>query len=186
MVKPVLIAITGTQQLAGEKPESIQLVTEGSYCCEPGFIRFSYVESEMTGMEGVVTSFTVEDEQKLTLRRVGKVNSEMVFVQGQRHESLYDAGMAALLVGVELQELTVLLNEHAFSISATQSTWSAVPAARTAITSRSARREMCPLDRAKIAGIIKIQEALYQQSVLTIEQSVLLTARVPSMRSMHL
>ena len=40
MVKPVLIAITGTQQLAGEKPESIQLVTEGSYCCEPGFIRF--------------------------------------------------------------------------------------------------------------------------------------------------
>ena len=112
MVKPVLIAITGTQQLAGEKPESIQLVTEGSYCCELGFIRFSYVESEMTGMEGVVTSFTVEDEQKLTLRRVGKVNSEMVFVQGQRHESLYDAGMAALLVGVELQELTVLLNEH--------------------------------------------------------------------------
>ena len=78
----------------------------------PGFIRFSYVESEMTGMEGVVTSFTVEDEQKLTLRRVGKVNSEMVFVPGQRHESLYDAGMAALLVGVELQELTVLLNEH--------------------------------------------------------------------------
>ena len=112
MVKPVLIAITGTQQLAGEKPESIQLVTEGSYCCEPGFIRFSYVESEMTGMEGVVTSFTVEDEQKLTLRRVGKVNSEMVFVQGQRHESLYDAGMAAILVGVELQELTVLLNER--------------------------------------------------------------------------
>ena len=36
-----------------------------------------------------------------------------------------------------------------------------------------------PLDRAKIAGIIKIQEALHQQSVLTTEQSVLLTARVP-------
>ena len=87
MVKPVLIAITGTQQLAGEQPESIQLVTEGSYCYEPGFIRFSYVESEMTGMEGVVTSFTIEDEQKITLRRVGKVNSEMVFIPGQRHES---------------------------------------------------------------------------------------------------
>ncbi len=39
---------------------------------------------------------------------------------------------------------------------------------------------MCLLDRAKKAGIIKIQEALHQQSVLTIEQSVLLTARVPS------
>ena len=112
MVKPVLIAITGTQQLAGEKPESIQLVTEGSYCYEPGYIRFSYVESEMTGMEGVVTSFTIEDEKKVTLRRVGKVNSEMVFLPGQRHESLYDAGAAALLVGVEAKSLTVLLNEH--------------------------------------------------------------------------
>ena len=112
MVKPVLIAITGTQQLAGEQPESIQLVTEGSYCYEPGFIRFSYVESEMTGMEGVVTSFTIEDEQKITLRRVGKVNSEMVFIPGQRHESLYDAGVTALLVGVEAKELPVLLNEH--------------------------------------------------------------------------
>ena len=105
MVKPVLIAITGTQQLAGEKPESIQLVTEGSYCCEPGFIRFSYVESEMTGMEGVVTSFTVEDEQKLTLRRVGKVNSEMVFIPGQRHESLYDAGVTALPDGTLLGDV---------------------------------------------------------------------------------
>ena len=111
MVKPVLIAITGTQQLAGEKPESIQLVTEGSYCCEPGFIRFSYVESEMTGMEGVVTSFTVEDEQNL--RSAASARSTPRWsCAGQRHESLYDAGMAALLVGVELQELTVLLNEH--------------------------------------------------------------------------
>ena len=159
-------------------------MTEGSYCCEPGFIRFSYVESEMTGMEGVVTSFTVEDEQKLTLRRVGKVNSEMVFVQGQRHESLYDAGMAALLVGVELQELTVLLNEHGGILDFSYAI--DVERSACAITSRSARREMCPLDRAKKAGIIKIQEALHQQSVLTTEQSVLLTARVPSGRSMHL
>lgn len=112
MVKPVLIAITAEQALTGEKPEQLQLVTEGSYCYEPGFIRFSYVESEMTGLEGVVTSFTIEDEKKITLRRTGKVNSEMIFVLGQRHESLYDAGVAALLVGVEAESMTVLLNEH--------------------------------------------------------------------------
>lgn len=112
MVKPVVIAITGTQQLAGEKPESLQLVTEGSYCYEPGYIRFSYVESAMTGMEGVVTSFTIEGEKKITLLRTGKVNAEMVFRLGERHESLYDAGVAALLVGVEAKSMTVLLNEH--------------------------------------------------------------------------
>ena len=112
MVKPVVIAITGTQALAGQEPERLQLVTEGSYCYEPGFIRFSYVESEMTGMEGVVTSFTIEDEKKITLLRTGKVNAELVFVLGQRHESLYDAGVTALLVGVEAKSMTVLLNEH--------------------------------------------------------------------------
>ena len=112
MVKPVLIAITATQQLTGEPPEQLQLVTEGSYCYEPGYIRFSYVETEMTGLEGVVTSFVVEDDSRVTLRRTGKVNVEMVFVPGERHESLYDAGVAAMLVGVEAKSITVLLNEH--------------------------------------------------------------------------
>ena len=41
-----------------------------------------------------------------------KVNAELVFVLGQRHESLYDAGVTALLVGVEAKSMTVLLNEH--------------------------------------------------------------------------
>ena len=53
MVQAAMISITGTQQLEGEEPESIQLVTEGSYCYEPGYIRFSYVETQMTGLEGV-------------------------------------------------------------------------------------------------------------------------------------
>ena len=60
MVQSALISITGTQQLEGEESESIQLVTEGSYCYEPGYICFSYVETQMTGLEGVVTTFTIE------------------------------------------------------------------------------------------------------------------------------
>ena len=81
MVQAAMISITGTQQLEGEEPESIQLVTEGSYCYEPGYIRFSYVETQMTGLEGVVTTFTIEDEKTVTLRRTGKVNS---MIKGMR------------------------------------------------------------------------------------------------------
>ena len=112
MVQAARISITGTQRMEDSEPQTLNLVTDGSYCFEPGLAIISYVESEMTGLEGVVTSFTIEDEKKVTLRRVGKVNSEMVFLPGQRHESLYDAGAAALLVGVEAKSLTVLLNEH--------------------------------------------------------------------------
>ena len=112
MVQSALISITGTQQLEGEESESIQLVTEGSYCYEPGYIRFSYVETQMTGLEGVVTTFTIEEEKKVTLRRVGKVNSEMVFELGRIDDSLYEAGPGALMLRVQTKSLAVLMNEH--------------------------------------------------------------------------
>ena len=90
MVQSALISITGTQQLEGEESESIQLVTEGSYCYEPGYIRFSYVETQMTG----------------------KVNSEMVFELGRIDDSLYEAGPGALMLRVQTKSLAVLMNEH--------------------------------------------------------------------------
>ena len=112
MVRPALISITGTQQPEGEAPESIQLVTEGSYCYVPGYIRFSYVETQMTGLEGVVTTFTIEEESTVTLTRCGKVNSKMVFSPGKIDDSLYQAGPGALLLRVETKSICVLMNEN--------------------------------------------------------------------------
>ena len=113
MVMPALISIRGTQRLPGEAPESIELVTECSYCYEPGYVTFSYVETQMTGLEGVVTTFTIEDGSTVTLRRTGKVNSTMFFSVGSRDDSLYDAaGVGALLLGVETKTMSVLLNEN--------------------------------------------------------------------------
>ena len=109
---PVLISISGTQSFEDGRPETIQLVTQGSYSYEPGYIVLSYTETEMTGMEGVITSFTIEESERVTLRRVGRVHSTMVFSLGKKDESLYDIGFGALLIGVEAQSLTVLLNEH--------------------------------------------------------------------------
>ena len=52
MEKPVLITIVGTQRFAGDEPDTIELVTHGTYRYEPGCITLSYVETEMTGLEG--------------------------------------------------------------------------------------------------------------------------------------
>ena len=106
---PVLISVAGTQRFAGMESETIELVTNGTYRYEPGLATISYVETEMTGLEGVVTTFTVEDGKKVTLRRTGKVNSTMVFVLGQKDESLYDCGAGALMIGVCATQMTVLL-----------------------------------------------------------------------------
>ena len=106
MVQAAKISITGTQRMEGVEPETLGLVTEGSYCYEPGLAIVSYVESEMTGLEGVVTSFTVEDGRTVTLRRTGKLNAEMRFVRGQTHDSLYDMGFGAMMISVVTEDMT--------------------------------------------------------------------------------
>lgn len=113
MEKDVLITICGTQQMLGEAPETIELVTRGTYRFAPGFAELSYVETQMTGLEGVLTTFTVEDDTYITLTRTGKVNSVMRFAVGKRDDSLYDAeGVGPLLVTVCARSMTVLLNEN--------------------------------------------------------------------------
>ena len=87
MVQAARISITGTQTMEDGGPQTLELVTDGSYCYEPGFALLSYVESEMTGLEGVVTSFQIEDGKTVTLRRSGKVNAEMVFDRSPRNRA---------------------------------------------------------------------------------------------------
>ena len=111
MVQSAVISVRGTQYPDGCEPETMELVTEGSYCYEPGFVNISYAETQITGLEGVITRFTVEGDT-VTLSRTGKLNSTMVFRKGTKHESLYDVGMGALLVGVQTQSVTTLMNEH--------------------------------------------------------------------------
>lgn len=112
MVQPARISITGTQRMDGMGPETLQLVTDGSYCYEPGYVRITYIESEMTGLEGVVTAFTIDEGKRVTLRRTGKVNAEMLFDLAAPHDSLYDMGFGTMMISVVTEGMTTLLNEH--------------------------------------------------------------------------
>ena len=111
MEQNAVISIAGTQQFGMDEPETIELVTQGHYHYEPGFAEISYVETQMTGLEGTLTTFTIEGNV-VTLTRTGPVRSEMRFAIGQPHDSLYDTGFAALLLRVCATRLTVLLNER--------------------------------------------------------------------------
>ena len=110
MEKEVLISLKGTQNLKGEEPQIIELVTTGTMRKqEEGFL-ISYQESEMTGLEGVVTTFEVE-KNRISLRREGAVRSEMIFEEGHKNESLYDVGFGALLLGVTAKQVRSDLSE---------------------------------------------------------------------------
>lgn len=67
-------------------------------------IPWSYQESELTGLEGTLTTFQIEPERS-TLLRIGEVNSQMVFEQGRRHLSLYDTPYGSLSVGVSTRKM---------------------------------------------------------------------------------
>lgn len=99
MDQNVILTIRGTQYYEGVDPEVIELVTEGSLQKVDTGWEICYEESALTGLEGVTTTFLVE-EGKLTLTRTGRLNSQMVFQLGVVHESLYQMEFGALMITV--------------------------------------------------------------------------------------
>lgn len=104
MKQNVVLRIRGRQSYDGQEPDVIELVTEGTMELRNGGWDISYEETELTGMVGVTTTFRVEPG-KVTLRRTGKLRSEMVFQQGVRHESLYQLEFGALLMAVTAKQV---------------------------------------------------------------------------------
>ena len=108
----VIISIKGTQSYEQQEDDVIELVTEGRLEREDeGHFTLSYQESEVTGLEGTLTTFQIEPE-RITLMRLGGVNSEMVFELGRRHLSMYDTPYGALAMGVNTRELSAALDER--------------------------------------------------------------------------
>ena len=104
MKQAVVLSIRGRQSYDGQEPDVIELVTDGTMAFVDGGWDISYEETELTGMAGVTTTFRVEPG-KVTLRRTGKLRSEMVFQEGVRHESLYQLDFGALLMTVTAKQV---------------------------------------------------------------------------------
>ena len=104
MTQRVMLSIQGRQSYQGQEPETIRLVTEGIMILRDGGWDITYQESELTGLEGVTTTFRVEPGV-ITLKRTGRLNSQMVFRQGQRHDSLYQMEFGALMISVCPQQV---------------------------------------------------------------------------------
>ena len=100
MKKTVVLSIQGKQKYANQEPEVIELVTEGTMEFRDGGWDISYEESALTGLEGVTTTFRVEPAQ-IILTRTGKLNSQMIFRQGESHDSLYQMEFGTLMLTVE-------------------------------------------------------------------------------------
>ena len=110
--KEVIIFVRGEQYYDDVDPDETELMTEGSMTITgDGGITLEYQESELTGMEGTTTRFTIRDDT-VTLTRAGGVNSQMIFQRGKRHSSLYETPWGTMMVDISTTALAYRLSSQ--------------------------------------------------------------------------
>jgi Uncharacterized protein conserved in bacteria len=108
--KDVIISIKGKQSADGDDG-IYEFVTNGTYKYTDSDYEFTYMESELTGLEGTKTTFHINEEQVM-LTREGSVNSQMLFESGKKHYFLYETPYGAATLGVNTHRVKSGLNEH--------------------------------------------------------------------------
>ena len=111
MKQKVMLSLRGVQTYIGQEPDVIELVTEGCLEQLPNGWSLSYEESDLTGLEGVHTAFLLEDGC-VTLTRTGKLNSQMIFREGIKHDSLYRMEFGALMITVCAKQIRWSLTQQ--------------------------------------------------------------------------
>lgn len=110
MKRKVMLSIRGRQTYLDQEPDVIELVTEGTMEKQGDAWQLCYEESDLTGLEGVTTTFRIEPKI-ITLTRTGRLNSQMVFQEGVFHNSLYQMEFGALMITVCASRIKAELTE---------------------------------------------------------------------------
>ncbi|MCL2366890.1 MAG: DUF1934 domain-containing protein [Oscillospiraceae bacterium] len=103
-IKKVMISIKGTPVPAENEDDTFELMTDGEYLCKDGISTFSYVESELTGVNGMLTTFNVESD-RVILSRTGGTTGDMIFSENQKHHFLYDTPYGSILMGIDTHSI---------------------------------------------------------------------------------
>jgi len=101
---PVTLFVRGEQYFDDIDPDATELMTEGTMELRQDAIILEYQETALTGMEGTTTTFEIAGP-RVTLRRSGSVNSQMVFEEGRQHTSLYETPFGELTVDIQTSRL---------------------------------------------------------------------------------
>ena len=99
-----IISIKGSPVFTDSDDDSFELMTDGEYSRENGVSTFSYVESELTGLDGMLTTFNVEPD-RVVLRRGGGLSGDMIFSEKQKHHFLYETPFGAITMGIDTHSI---------------------------------------------------------------------------------
>ncbi len=112
MEKEIILFVRGEQTYEGVSPEVTELATEGVMTIrEDGEMVLTYQESEITGMEGTTTRFTIRGGT-VVLERAGLIVSRMEFKQGERSSSFYETPWGTMEVDIVTTKLAHRFTER--------------------------------------------------------------------------
>ena len=113
--KDVLITIQSSQNVDGTEQEGAELITLGNYQYAKDAARFSYMESELTGLDGTKTVVLVKPDEVVLSRR-GAAYYQMVFHPGVSSSFLMQTEFGMVQLGLDTRRLRCDLNEHGGSM----------------------------------------------------------------------
>ena len=103
--KKVMISIKGLPVFASSDDDAFELMRDGEYSQKDGISTFSYIESTLTGQEGMLTTFDVEND-RVVLRRGDGMSGDMIFSENQKHHFLYDTPFGSVMLGIDTHSIT--------------------------------------------------------------------------------
>ena len=110
MMKDVLISMRSIQGYDREDQEIIDFTTDGVYFQDGEAACFSYMETEVTGLEGTRTSVIVKPDH-VVVDRDGSITSRMIFKEGEKNSFPYDTPFGTATLGVKTRKIRQSFNE---------------------------------------------------------------------------
>lgn len=109
-MKDVIISINSIHSYGRDEEDKLEFTTDGYYFYEDGTGCLSYMESEVTGMEGTRTSVIVSPQQ-VVVDRDGMITSRMIFQEGEKNSLLYNTPYGTATMGIDTRKIEQRFDE---------------------------------------------------------------------------
>jgi len=109
-MKKVFISIKGLPVYSSNEDDAFELMTDGEYLQHNGISTFSYIESSLTGQDGQMTTFNVEQD-RVVLQRSDGMSGDMIFSENQKHHFLYDTPCGSIMLGIDTHSIKTNMSD---------------------------------------------------------------------------
>lgn len=106
----VLLSIKGIHTTEYDT-DTLEFITSGTLVSEGDDCSVSYQETEMTGMEGLVTTLYIHGSDKVVIRRSGSYDSQLILEKGRKNLSHYNTEAGPMLMSVSARNIIASLKD---------------------------------------------------------------------------